>query len=311
MTEAPSRFTSYVNDNVLPVTQIEVRECANRDAVLALASHAPSCGINYDPVEDLIISIVLESQHSPVVRDIGKGRQSFIEAPGCILVTPPRTASYWYFESTPLVLHVTVPTERAEQLLDMHMGDRADAFARLAEAPIYDPLVSQLASRMWSSLAQAPNEYTDAFNAHALSTLLAMLCCERLAPASAVSSRRGALAPWRLKQVTTLMGNRLHEPLSIDELAASVELSPDHFLRSFAAATGRTPHQWVTDMRMEKAKRLLRETQMTASEIALEIGYSSPGHFSSRFRQVVGMTPTVWRHAFANDDGAAPKAMRV
>lgn len=305
MAEAPSRFTSYVNDNRLPVTQFEVRECANRDAVLALASHAPSCGINYDPVEDLIISIVLESQHSPVVRDIGSGRQSFIEAPGCILVTPPRTPSYWYFESTPLVLHVTVPTERAEQLLDMHMGDRADAFARLAAQPIYDPLASQIASRMWSTLANA-NEYTSAFNAHALNTLLAILCCERLAPAGAANAKRGALAPWRLKQVTALMASRLHEPPSIDELANSVELSPDHFLRSFAAATGRTPHQWITEMRMEKAKRLLRETQLPATEIALELGYSSPGHFSSRFRQVVGMSPSVWRQAFANDPPECP-----
>lgn len=300
MADGAPRFTNYVNDNLLPVTQIEMRECAGSEAMLALASHAPSCGVNYDPVEDLIISIVLESQHSPVVRDIGAGRQNFIEAPGCILVTPPRTPSYWYFESTPLVLHVTVPSARAEAFLDMHLGGRADALERLAEQPIYDPLVSQLASRMWSALADI-NPYSSAFNTHALNTLLAMLCNERLSPSAPHNKKSGALAPWRLKQVTALMLGRLNEQVSVDEMAASVDLSTDHFVRSFSIATGRTPHQWLTEMRMERAKRLLRETQLPANEIALELGYSSPGHFSSRFRQVVGMSPSVWRQAFAND----------
>ncbi|MCL4780481.1 MAG: AraC family transcriptional regulator [Gammaproteobacteria bacterium] len=299
MAAAPSHFTSYVKENLLPITQIEVRESANRDAILALASHAPSCGISYAPVDDLIISIVVESQHSPVVRDVGSGRRTFVESPGCILVTPPRTASYWHFESTPLVLHITVPTERAEHLLDVHVGTQADTLTRLAERPLYDSLISQLASRMWSSLADtAP--HTNTFITNALNTLLAILCHERTGAPAGGSSRRGWLVSRHFKHVTTLMANRLHDPPSVHEMASSVGLSPDHFLRSFAAVTGRTPHQWLTEMRIEKAKRLLRETQMPTTEIALELGFSSPGHFSSRFRQVVGMAPTVWRHTFAN-----------
>lgn len=294
------RFSHYVNDNILPVTQIEIRESRHHDAVLALASHAPSCGISYGPVDDLIISIVLVSNHSPVVRDIGTGRRRFIEGPGCILVTPPHTPSYWYFESTPLVLHVTVPGARAECFLDMHLNGRIDAFNRLAEKPIYDSLATQLGSRIWLASADI-SSFSSTFNTHALSTLLSILCCQRLAPRIASPARCGALSPWRLKKVTALMVNRLHKPMSVEALAASVQLSADHFLRSFAAATGHTPHQWLTQMRMEKAKRLLRETRLPATEIALDLGYSSSGHFSSRFRQVVGMSPSIWRRTFAND----------
>ena len=305
MVAEPTRFTHYLNQNILPVTQTEVRECADRDATLTLASHAPSCGVTYEPVEDLIVSIVLESHHSPVVRDIGAGRQSFVESPGCILITPPRTPSYWYFESTPLVLHLSVPGSRAEEFLGEESSGGTDLIERLAEQPIYDGLVTQLASRMWSALGDG-NAFSDTFNVHALKTLLSVLRCRAPQPSAGATAnhRRGALAPWRLKQVMALMAGRLDQNISIDDMASSVELSPDHFLRSFSAATGRTPHQWLTELRMEKAKQLLRQTPMTAAEIALELGYSSPGHFSSRFRQIVGMSPGSWRHAFSSDPSA-------
>lgn len=300
MSNESVRFMHYVDDNLLPLNRIDVRECANQNAVLALASHAPSCGVHYEPVEDLIISVVLESHHSQVQRDVGSGTQRFVESPGCILITPPHRPSYWYFESTPLVLHVTVSSERAKAFVMTHAVGRGDALERLADQPVYDPLVSQLASRMWSALADA-NADSESFNTLALDTLLAILYCGPLAsPRADTATRRGALAPWRLKVVTTLMADRLDEPPTVEEMANRVKLSADHFLRSFAATTGRTPHQWLTEMRIEKAKQLLRETQRSTTEIALRLGYSSPGHFSSRFRQLVGMTPTAWRCTFTN-----------
>lgn len=304
MSNGPARFMHYVDENLLPLNRIDVRECANHSAVLALASHAPSCGVHYEPIEDLIISVVLESQHSQVQRDVGSGTQRFVEAPGCILITPPHRPSYWYFESTPLVLHVTVSSEHAKAFITAHAAGRVDVLERLADQPVYDPLVSHLASRMWSALADASTD-SEVFNTHALDTLLAILYCGPLASRANSATRRGALAPWRLKVVTTLMADRLDETLTVEEMANRVELSTDHFLRSFAAATGRTPHQWLTEMRIEKAKQFLRETQRSTTEIALDLGYSSPGHFSSRFRQLVGMTPTAWRRTFANNSRAS------
>ncbi|WP_278069448.1 helix-turn-helix domain-containing protein [Brevundimonas sanguinis] len=300
------RFTHYVNDHILPVTQIEIRECANRNAVLALASHAPSCGVNYDPIDDLIVSIVLVSNHSRVVRDIGGGRQNFIEAPGCILVTPPKTPSYWYFESTPLVLHVTVPGDKVKEFTDRGGFGSGQSLRHTADQPFYDPLISHLAYRMWSVLGD-PMENAVAFNTHAIAILMSVVYAENVETPTRpkTGDRRNALAPWRLKQVTALMTDRLSQGLTVDEMADSVELSTDHFLRSFATATGRTPHQCLTEMRMEKAKQLLRGTELPAAEIALELGYSSPAHFSSRFRQIVGISPSAWRKAFANDPGNA------
>lgn len=299
MMDDKATFVRYVDDNVLPVRDIEVREIAG--ATLALASHAPSLGVSYDPIEDLIVSVVLASCHSSVVRDVGFGRQAFTEGPGCILVTPPRQASYWYFEGTPLVLHLSVPQDRIASLLaSLGHSTEGQALHGLACRPLYDPLVAQLASRVWAT-GPATDPASQAVSRHGLDTLLAILCrfaVEEEAD-TAAGARRSALSPWRLKRVTAFVEARLTQGVTVEEMARCVDLSTDHFVRSFAAATGRTPHQWVTEVRMERAKAMLRDPRRSTTEIALELGYSSPAHFSSRFRQVVGVSPTTWRRMFA------------
>lgn len=293
-----TRFTHYVSKDIMPVTQVEVRETASRDAVLALTSHAPSCGISYCPVEDLIISFVLVANHSSVVRDIGTGQKQFTEASGCIIITPPFTPSYWYFESRPLVLHVTVPSHKVAKFVDLQFNKHRTAFTNFAENPVFDPLASHLASRIWSAL-EHKNTAQEIFSAHALDTLLSILCVQKLDEFErGEAPLHSALAPWRLKKVTNLIMGRLDQKITIEEMAKSVELSADHFLRSFAATTGRTPHQWVTEMRIERAKLLMCDSSSPITEIALEIGYSSPAHFSSRFRQIVGLSPSEWRKTF-------------
>ena len=307
MPAAPARFTGYVDRNLLPVREIEVRE--RGDATLALASHAPSYGVTYEPVDDLIISVVQASTHSLVVRDVGLGRQAFTEEAGCILVTPPGRRSYWYFEGTPLVLHLSISGAQVARFL-RSMGvaphDDDSPLSALASGPLYDPLVGQLAARIWASTA-IDDAASEAFCRHGVEALLAILyrTAMETREAERAPARCAALPAWRLKQVTALIAERLSDGISVEEMARFVGLSPDHFVRSFAAATGKTPHQWLTEMRIERAKGLLRDPSATTTLIALELGYSSPSHFSSRFRQVVGMSPTTWRQTFLADQARA------
>jgi AraC-like DNA-binding protein len=306
-----SHFSSYLDDKLLPVSQVESRFCAAQNVTLSLVSHAPSYGVYYDPIEDLIISIVIESQHSEVVRDVGYGRQSFMESAGCVLVTPPKQRLYWYFERTPLVLHLSVPPERMRKFLEINdIQDGALLFQQLARQPIYDPLIPQLATRMWSALSD-DECYSDIFFKQALGMLMTLVIGDR-ADQRAVSRLGPGLAPWRLKRVTSLMAENIQRGLSVEEMAKSVNLSTDHFVKAFAASTGRTPYLWHTEMKMEAAKRMLRESNMAITAIALAVGYSSSAHFSTRFRQVVGVTPRTWRKEFSSPqaDAAALDAAR-
>src|SRR3546814_5802952 len=109
------------------------------------------------------------------------------------------------------------------------------------------------------------------------------------------------LAPWRLRRAMNYMSERIDERPMLSELANFVELSPDHFSRCFTATTGLTPHQWQTNLRIEEAKRQLRATNASLTEIAHSLGFSSSAHFSTRFRQKVVLSPPEWRPGFTED----------
>ena len=66
-------------------------------------------------------------------------------------------------------------------------------------------------------------------------------------------------------------------------------------LRAFKASTGATPHAYVIECRIEEAKRLLRETDISLADIALTVGFSSQAHLSTRFRFATGTTPKEFR----------------
>jgi AraC family transcriptional regulator len=88
---------------------------------------------------------------------------------------------------------------------------------------------------------------------------------------------------------------RYFEPITLSGLAAEVFVSPFHFARVFAQATGVTPGRFLTAVRLFEAKRLLLTTSLTVSDIVCSVGYSSVGTFTSRFSRAVGMTPTQYR----------------
>lgn len=83
-------------------------------------------------------------------------------------------------------------------------------------------------------------------------------------------------------------------------------MAPHHFLRLFAQAFGATPHQFRTHLRLEHAKRLLAETDMSITQICFELGFQSPASFSHLFRRHAGMAPAAFRALGVRGDGNAP-----
>ncbi len=105
----------------------------------------------------------------------------------------------------------------------------------------------------------------------------------------------GGLAPYKLRHTTAYIKDHLEQALTLAQLAAVAQTSPAHFARLFRHATGVAPHQYVLTCRMEQAKRLLVETDMPLSEIALQIGCADQSHFTALFRKYVALTPKTYR----------------
>ena len=109
------------------------------------------------------------------------------------------------------------------------------------------------------------------------------------------SSRAATLPQQHLFRVQELIESRLEADLTLQELASEVGYSRSHFLRMFHATTGKTPHRYVLNRRIERARRLLGETDTSISRVAYQCGFSSQAHLTSAFRKVLGLTPGEYR----------------
>ena len=115
-----------------------------------------------------------------------------------------------------------------------------------------------------------------------------------------------------LLRAKDLADRRYAEPLDVPALAREALCSPAHFSRSFSDAFGETPHQYLLQRRVERAKELLRGTELSVTEVSLEVGSRSLGSFSSGFRRLVGETPSAYRRRWrAKGDPAVPSCFAL
>jgi AraC family transcriptional regulator len=105
----------------------------------------------------------------------------------------------------------------------------------------------------------------------------------------------GRLPKSRLNMVYEYVEANLSRDISLSALASTAAMSPFYFARIFKQTTGITPHQYVVQRRIERAKELLRDPNISVFEVGIRVGYLDPKHFRDLFRRVVRATPTEYR----------------
>ena len=98
-----------------------------------------------------------------------------------------------------------------------------------------------------------------------------------------------------LLRARDLVDSSYAEPLDLEALARAAHVSPRHFSRSFRETFGETPHQYLLTRRIERARYLLRTTDMQVADVCLAVGFSSVGSFTTTFSRHVGVSPTEYR----------------
>jgi AraC-like DNA-binding protein len=105
------------------------------------------------------------------------------------------------------------------------------------------------------------------------------------------------------------MRHAYDRPISLPNISAHANLSPYHFLRLHKLAYGETPHEFVTRLRLERAKTLLARGDRSVTEACFEVGFSSLGSFSALFRGRVGLSPSEYRR-YVRSSVAIPRTVR-
>lgn len=108
-------------------------------------------------------------------------------------------------------------------------------------------------------------------------------------------TQNGGLPGYRLRRVTDYINDNLEDDLGLTDLASIAGLSQFHFARSFRRSTGKTPQQYLTERRIERAKELLTKEKMPIVEVSLRSGFKNQSHFTTLFRKYTSLTPKHWR----------------
>lgn len=106
-----------------------------------------------------------------------------------------------------------------------------------------------------------------------------------------LSTYANILSQIQLHQVTEYIDAHLNQKVKLIDLAAIVQISPYHFLRLFKQSVGTTPHQYILQCRIEKAKHLLNKSELSIADIAHQVGFGDQSHLTRYFKRIVGITP--------------------
>jgi AraC-like DNA-binding protein len=113
----------------------------------------------------------------------------------------------------------------------------------------------------------------------------------------------------RLRRVRDRIDREYARPLNVEALAAGVHMSSGHLSRQFREAFGESPYSYLMTRRIERAMALLRRGDLSVTEVCFEVGSSSLGTFSTRFSELVGMSPSEYRREEADAVAGMPSCV--
>lgn len=216
---------------------------------------------------------------------------------------PSYEARWWSLSPVQTqVLNLRVSWELVARVAEEVAGTDLASLELVGHVGFRDPLLSQMALALWRELEQpAP---AGKLYAQSAAQVLAVHLVRQYISSSAARLRAvppppSGLTERQIKQVLEFIGAHLGEDLSLDTLAQQVDFSPFYFARLFRQAIGASPHQVVLRQRIERAQRLLQETELSLAQVSEACGFAHQSHMTQVFKQQLGCTPRAYRKEYA------------
>ncbi|GAB6841066.1 AraC family transcriptional regulator [Methylorubrum rhodinum] len=250
------------------------------------------------PTPDLTLVVATRGEHRIAVAKRGLWRTAVYQ-PGAMGLTPPyeTTRMRWStagerapFRSIHLYLPHDLITDVAQEY--RRLG-APSATPPLSSLVFRDPVVAACAVSLLRALETGS---VDLYAEQTGQWLAAHLLSRHAGWWSGDEGREpGLITDRRLARVLDFMTAHLGEPLTLGRLAREAGISVHHFGRRFRERMGATPHAYLTAVRMDAARRLLRTSDLPVSEVALTCGYTRPAAFAAAFQRHVGVAPSTYR----------------
>jgi AraC family transcriptional regulator len=223
-----------------------------------------------------------------------RGEKALI-GPRRLCLTPGDATTLWQHDGRPEILQVYLRRSIYDSAVSEIYGCDASTAELVPRFAISDPLLEQLAIAIVNALRDGTSE--DALYVDAISHMMAA----HLARAHSTRSRPPRVTPvkpiagWKMRRLVEFIEENLEGDLSLHRLAEEVGISALYLARAFRAAVGQSPHQYILGRRIERARDLLRNTDLPVVDVALAVGFSSQSHLAHWFLRHVGVSPAAYR----------------
>ena len=213
---------------------------------------------------------------------------------GDMLITPANTPLFVRWEGDENCLQIQLPDAFLKRVAEETLGKDGD---RLTLVPTFQSRQQQMEAISTLVLAEIQQSQPNgALYLDSLANVLAVQLLHNYGTTSAqLPTYEGGLPTYQLNQILDYIDTGLAGDIKLADLAGLLNMSPFHFGRMFKQSMGISPHQYVIQQRLERAKHLLKHSDQAIIDIALDCGFSSHSHLTKQFRQITGMTPKAFR----------------
>lgn len=221
---------------------------------------------------------------------LGSQWQEVVIPPKCLWIQPAGEPFSFRVETTARWCGAIVDPARMRAL----MGDATSEPVVEAAIGLHDPVLIPLMEAICAEVLRGGTSgvrFADAM-VMAIGTQLMRLFGQ------AQREHKGGLTGRTLRLITDFVESHLADDINVEQLAHIAQLSTAHFSRAFKEVTSQSPHQFVVARRLERARRMLADTQAPVANIAMECGFADQAHFSRQFNQAFSVSPSQFRRSF-------------
>jgi AraC family transcriptional regulator len=238
-------------------------------------------------LEEFVLAINI-GQGFQVERLLSKSLQVGFMAPGTLILCPRHVPQLirWDREANILLLSLQpeLLSRHAEEILD------TDQFELISHLITQDQLIHQIGLGLIAQLKSNSSE--SRLYAESAASFLAVHLLKNYSTQSLLGQEyESRLPPHKLKQAIAYIEEHLAQEISLDRIADELGISRYYFCRLFKQSTRLSPYQYVIQQRVERAKQLLHEGNLSLSDIAIACGFTHQSHLNRHFKRVTGVTP--------------------
>jgi AraC family transcriptional regulator len=252
-----------------------------------------------DYSRDPVVSLEIGS-FGAIERRIDNRRETARLAGDTLTLTPAMTPCEWRWSGQPFdILDVYIPLELLQSAWSEHFSKDPAQLNLAPKLCVHDPSLLWLMKSVLHSV-RTPHRNVRLFYESVTQHLIVAILDSKDHAIASSPWARGSLSATALRRVKTYVEENLAEDLSLETLAGVANVSRFHFLRQFKVSMGCTPHRYLMQRRMNRARDLLLSSDLPIAEVALECGFVDPSHFALQFRRAFRHAPSEFRRMHAS-----------